>query len=354
MIKPCIDRCAVKELVGWVNLPRSSYYYRPHPGPRGMKPSTHTPRHGYLVPNDQVLVTIKDYLLSEPYCAYGYDMVTDELRLRGFLINKKKTYRLMDENNLLLGKIIQCKGKRQWVKYRRIQATKPLEYLCLDIKYVWVHGDSRWYYLLSIMDVYSRKILVWLFQKSVRKMDVINLFRWLHQCFNLKGVIIRNDNGSQFIANQVRQFLTQLEAQQEFTHVATPEENSYIEAFHSILDRELIQRFEFSGFYDAKQHIENYMEWYNYRRKHRELGKITPQQKWKEGLACSVDKQRGQVDVEGSSRPTDSLKTQTKNQSLVTSLDKPGTDTYLRLSTEQDNMSLLHNFKQNFVQRMGG
>lgn len=354
MIKPRIDKCSVIELVRWVNLPRSSYYYKPHPGPRGMKPSTHTPHHGLLVPNEEVLLSIKDILLSEPYSAYGYDMVTDELRLKGFLINKKKTYRLMDENNLLLGKIIQCKGKRQWVKYRKIQATKPLEYLCLDIKYVWVHGDGRWYYLLSIMDVYSRKILVWLFQKSVRKMDVINLFGWLHQCFNLKGVIIRNDNGSQFIANQVRQFLIHLEAQQEFTHVATPEENSYIEAFHSILDRELIQRFEFSGFYDAKQHIEKYMDWYNNRRRHRELGKITPQQKWKEGLACSGDKQRDEVDVEGLSRPTDSLINQTKNQSLVTSLDKPGTDTYLRLSPEQDNKGLLHNLKLNFVQRIGG
>lgn len=175
MIKPRIDTWPVKELVQWVNLPRSSYYYRPHPGPRGMKPSTHTLFHGSLVSNEQVVCAIKDYLLSEPYSAYGYDMVTDELRLKGFLINKKKTYRLMDENNLLLGKVIRCKGKRQWVKYRRIQATKPLEYLCLDIKYVWVHGDGRWYYLLSIMDVYSRKILVWLFQKSVRKMDVIKI-----------------------------------------------------------------------------------------------------------------------------------------------------------------------------------
>ena len=55
-----------------------------------------------------------------------------------------------------------------------------MEYLCLDIKYVWVHGEGRWYYLLSIMDVFSRKILHWIFQKSVRQMDVINMFGWLH------------------------------------------------------------------------------------------------------------------------------------------------------------------------------
>lgn len=353
-MKPYINQCSVSDLVRWVNLPRRSYYYRPHPGPRGMKPSTHTLYQGMLVPNEQVIDSIKSYLTLEPYCAYGYDMINDELRLMGYWINKKKTYRLMDENNLLMGKVIRCKGQRQWVKFRRIQATKPMEYLCLDIKYVWVAGDKRWYYLLSIMDVFSRKILVWLFQRSVRKMDVINLFRYLHHCFDLKGVIIRNDNGSQFIANQVRQFLSQLEARQEFTHVATPEENAYIEAFHSILDRELIQRFEFSGFYDAKQHIANFMEWYNNRRKHKEIGRITPQQKWSEGLACSSDKQSGQVAVEGLSRPTDSLKKQKQNQSLVTSLDNPGTDTYFCLTDEQDNHDLLHFSKSDFVQRIGG
>jgi transposase InsO family protein len=185
----------------------------------------------------------------------------------------------MDENRLLMGKVIRSKGKRKWVTYRRIKAARPMEYLCLDIKYVWVHGEGRWYYLLSIIDVFSRKILVYLFQKSIRKMDVVNLFRMLHLRFNLKGVIIRNDNGSQFIANVVREFLLQLEAQQEFTHVATPEENAYIEAFHSILDRELIQRFELSSYYDARN-VEQYVDWYNDRRRHKEIGRITPNQKW--------------------------------------------------------------------------
>lgn len=354
MIKPLIYTCSITELVGWVDLPRSSYYYKPHPGPRGMKPSTHTLLHGTLVPNEEVVQAVRGYLFSEPYSAYGYKNITDELRLMGFWINKKKTYRLMDENKLLLGKVIECKGKRQWVKYRKIQATKPMEYLCLDIKYVWVQGDGRWYYLLSIMDVYSRKILVWLFQKSIRKVDVINLFRWLHHCYNLKGVIIRNDNGSQFIANQVREFLRQLEAQQEFTHVATPEENSYIEAFHSIMERELIKRFQFSGYYDAKRHVEGYMEWYNFRRRHQEIGNITPQKKWQEGMSRSGDKQSGLVDAKGLSRPTDSTENQTQNQSLAASLEKPVAVTYLRLYPEQDKQILLHNLKENFVQRIGG
>jgi transposase InsO family protein len=219
------------------------------------------------------------------YCVYGYRKMTEELRDMEYLINHKKVYRLMKENHLLCGKRIQVQGKRKWVKHRRIQANRPMEYLCLDIKYVWVKGESRWYYQLAIMDVYSRRILHWIFQRSVRQNDVIALMRWLDLRFGLKGVIIRNDNGSQFIAHKVREVLQSLEANQEFTHVATPEENAYIEAFHSIQQSELIERHCFSSYYDAKQHIEKYMDWYNFRRKHGGIGFITPMQKWIKGLS---------------------------------------------------------------------
>jgi putative transposase len=353
MVKRFTNRAPVRLVANWLALPASTYYYKAHPGPRGKTASTHTLCNGELVSNDHVIDEIKR-LISGPYNAYGYHSVTDDLRVLGYLINHKKTYRLMDLHRLLLGKVIRTSGKRNWVQYRKILATKPLEYLCLDIKYVWVHGENRWYYLLSIMDVFSRKILHWIFQKSVRKVDVINMFRWLHLVYDLKGVIIRNDNGSQFLANQVRAFLVQLEAQQEFTHVATPEENAYIEAFHSILQRELIERFEFSSFYEANQHIEKYMQWYNYERKHRKLGRITPHQKWKQGFSCSTDKQSDQVDVEGVSRPNDSIKNQTQNHSLATSLDSPGTDTYFCLTAEQETSDLLHNQNSDSVQLIGG
>lgn len=346
-------RFPVKLTARWIHLSRRSFYYKAHPGPRGKGASTQTLHQGVLVPNETVLGFIRDFFLKEEYCGYGYDMINDELRKSGFVINKKKTYRLMDENHLLMGKVIRSKGKRKWVAYRRIQAVKPMEYLCLDIKYVWVHGEGRWYYLLSIIDVFSRKILIHLFQPSIRKTDVIRLFRILDLRFNLKGVIIRNDNGSQFIANKVREVLTRMEARQEFTHVATPEENAYIEAFHSILDRELIQRVEFTSFYDAKQHIEKYMQWYNERRRHKEIGRMTPNQKWAQGQWWSTDKQRVIGATPTLSRPADAFNNQTMNQPLCISLDKGGVDPYLSLSDDQHG-KILQNHFENSVQKIGG
>ena len=188
----------------------------------------------------------------------------------------------MDENNLLLVKIIRPTGKREFVKFKRIEATKPLEYLCWDIKYVWVQGERRNYYLLSVIDVFSRKILAWLFQSSIRQIDLINLLRRVNLRHELKGVILRNDNGSQFIAHSVRNFLKSSEVKQEFTHVATPEENAYIEAFHSILEHDVIERNEFDSYYEAKEMLQRYFFHYNFCRLHRSIGFMTPQQKWEQ------------------------------------------------------------------------
>jgi putative transposase len=271
------------QLCQWLDLPRSVSYYQPQIGKPGVKPSQMTVRRdGTWVSNEEVVTRIRQ-LLDTEFNGFGYEYMTHELK-KQYLINKKKVYRLMREHNLLLGKIIRPTGKREFVQFRRIEATKPLEYLCWDIKYIWVHGERRNYYLLTVIDVYSRKIVDWLFQGSVRQIDLINLLRRVNSTHELKGVIIRNDNGSQFIAHSVRNFLKAAEAKQEFTHVATPQENSYIEAFHSILEREVIERHEFGSYYDAKETLHRFFAHYNCKRLHRSIGFITPQQKWEEAM----------------------------------------------------------------------
>ncbi|HWA33964.1 MAG TPA: hypothetical protein VG737_07540 [Cyclobacteriaceae bacterium] len=55
--------------------------------------------------------------------------------------------------------MISSKGKRKWMTYRRIHTVMPMVYLSPDIKYLG-QGEGRSYYLLSIMDVFSRRILI--------------------------------------------------------------------------------------------------------------------------------------------------------------------------------------------------
>lgn len=351
MIASYRGKISVDILCQWAEVAKSSLYYHPHPGTKGIQPSTHTIIGNCgLVDNSLVIDQVRA-ILSMDYCVYGYRKITKELQDMEYLINHKKVYRLMKSANLLCGKRIKVQGKRKWVKHRRIKAKRPMEYLCLDIKYVWVHGESRWYYQLAIMDVFSRRILCWIFQRSVRQTDVIALMRWLDLRFSLKGVIIRNDNGSQFIAHKVREVLQSLEARQEFTHVATPEENAYIEAFHSIQQTELIDRHSFSSYYDAKQHIEKYMHWYNCKRKHGAIGFITPMEKWTQGLSWSTVRPPLAPGTTGLSRPDCEGMCAA---SALYSLDKAGEPAYLCLTGDQENNDLVANHFENSVQFIRG
>lgn len=337
------------ELFKWVDFPRSSYYYKPSNNPKGIAPSTSTTRRdGTTVSNAAVVEEIKKVLSGEFVC-YGYQNVTAELKAMDYIINHKKVYRLMDESKLLLGKVISTHGKRDFVKFRKITATRPMEYLCLDIKYVWVRGEKRNYYLLSVMDVYTRRIVGYIYQSSIRKIDVIKLLGRLHLLYGLKGVFVRNDNGSQFIANMVRQYLRSLEAHQEFTHIATPEENSYIEAFHSILEREVIQRFDFESYYESKQTLSAYMDFYNNKRLHGSLKRRTPMQVWNEYYqSLSTDKQLSAEVSEDMSRVSESADTRL---ALDRSEDTASFD--YRLMNENNNEKVLSSFDKS-VQLIGG
>lgn len=294
MVQQYQDRVSVKHLCQWMELPRSSFHYRPLMGKPGAKPSTLTKlQDGTIVLNETVITAIEG-ILGQEFVCYGYQKVTVELKEQSYMINAKKVYRLMDENKLLLGKVIRTSGKRLFVQHRKIVATYPMECLCLDIKYVWVYGEQRWYYLLSVIDVYSRKIIAHVLQRSIKQLDVINLFRKINAQYPIKGVTIRNDNGAQFIANSVKQYLQSAEAKQEFTHIATPEENSYIEAYHSILQRELIDRNEFSSYYEAKLMIDGYVDFYNNRRLHGLLKMRRPQKVWETWYANNTGSTNGE------------------------------------------------------------
>ncbi|MDQ3842747.1 MAG: integrase core domain-containing protein [Bacteroidota bacterium] len=100
------------------------------------------------------------------------------------------------------------------------------------------------------------------------------------QQHSTKGITLRNDNGSQFIAHAVREYLQEQHITQEFTHVATPEENCFIEGYHSILDKQLLQTTEFTDIEEAIAVFSRWCIFYNERRGHGSLGQNSPKQIW--------------------------------------------------------------------------
>ena len=286
-------RASKRQLCQWLNLPRSSGYYKPRGGKRGVRPSTHTlTRKGEVVPNEQVINTLISEVFSQEFNLYGYQLCTEELRAMGFIINPKKTYRLMRENALLLEQVKRNSSARQWVKWRKIEDAHPLEYLCMDIKYVYIHGAQPNAYLLAIIDVATRYVVGWSLLYSIKHTDVILCLHGVMQGFRAKHVMLRTDNGSQFIAQGLRSFCLQNGITHEFTHVATPQENSYVESLFSLLEKEVIRRFELESLYHARDVLERYFNWHNHKKRRHALGRTSPADYWHTAFPCHPVKQR--------------------------------------------------------------
>lgn len=225
------------------------------------------------------IVVVQDIerTLTQEFCCYGYRNMTGELKEKGWIINHKKVYRLMKEYRLLYGNRIRPEPfKRNFIRFRSLQPDCPLQYLSMDIKYVHVHGTGRNALLLTVMDIYSRKVLIHMMRHSIKKGDVLVMLSLMLLEYKAEAMTLRNDNGSQFIANAVRQYLKDKGIYQEFSHVATPEDNAYIEALHSNIQREVIDRFEFDSIYHAQLVIDRYYKWYNEKRRHGSLNGKTP------------------------------------------------------------------------------
>lgn len=265
-------------------MSRSVFYYRQGKQKRGRRLSESTElTDGTVISNTSVAIAIRFVLSEEFMISVGYINITKDLQSYGFIINKKKVYRIMKEYNLLIGSKIRAKGeKRQLVTWRVQRAEKPMEQLCMDIKYVYIHGARRNALLLTILDVFTRKNLGQLLWWNMRKENVIWLLHKVLCQHETKEITIRTDNGSQFIAGLVREYLKSVEVDQEFTHVATPEENCYIEAYHSILEKQLLIYQEFTSISEAKEVFDRWRTFYNKRKRHGSLGRKTPQQVWDE------------------------------------------------------------------------
>lgn len=88
--------------------------------------------------------------------------------------------------------------------------------------------------------------------------DVILCLHGVMQGYRASRIMLRNDNGSQFIAQGLREFCMKNGITQEFTHVATPEENAYVESLFSLVEKEVIRRYEFDSLYHARDVLHRY------------------------------------------------------------------------------------------------
>ena len=253
---------------------RSGYYYKPNGRIPGRRPTSYTLKEdGAMVKNTDVIASIKE-IISPDFIDYGYEKVTAELHKKGYIINRKKVYRLMKEGHLLNPKQVTPRQLKNYVRFSQPYPSQPFEMLEIDIKYIYIRGDRRNAYLITILDVFTRKALVWDLSYSMKSDQVTRLIdrlimEYLQPADLLhKKVMItlRSDNGSQFVAKRVREHLKENQIFQEFIKPATPQQNGYIESFHSTVEKLVCRKFEFESLNHAREVFQQFYDTYNKKR----------------------------------------------------------------------------------------
>jgi transposase InsO family protein len=274
-----------------VDFPKSSYYYTPLGTKAGKKVSQFVYNSNYQsVHLDTVLAEIKK-LLSGDFVDYGYYKTYRYLKEElGLKIGSYRTYNLMKTNRLLKFQRGQKKRTtRNWVKELVPNVQSEFSFLEFDIKYVYIQGAKTNAQVLTIIDVFSRWQLGQYIANSIKSEDVINLFEEIFQKYPMpKQFVVRNDNGSQFEALIVQEYLRRKGVTQEFTKPATPEQNAHIESYHSIMESAVCQRIDFENIDDFKEVMVKWKKFYNFERIHGGLNYRSPK-KFLESIGVKID-----------------------------------------------------------------
>ncbi|NIK75925.1 putative transposase [Paenibacillus castaneae] len=269
-------------------VPRSSYYYRmKHSEPQ--KPigkGRPIPGFSYDINGKKVADTrIKSYLrqlIAGPNEAFGYRKLTVLLRRKyGLVINKKKVYRLCKALCILAPQRERTNKVPRRVANNRV-VTGPNQLWQMDIKYGYIAGKRRHFYLASIIDVFDRAIVAYYKGKACNTQAVLHTLQkaLLKRNVNVQdhALVIRTDNGPQFINKAFYAFCEQAGIEHERTPNRTPNKNAYIESFHSILERECYQRNCFETYEEAFTEVDRFLKYYNNHRIHGSLKDWPPRE----------------------------------------------------------------------------
>jgi putative transposase len=254
------------------------------------------PGYAYTIDGKKVCdMQIKEWIIAliDGDCfAYGYYKLTVELqRSHKLIINKKKVYRLCKELDILRPqREIKTKYPRKLARNRVV--TAPNQLWETDLKYGYIMGEDRFFYVLSIIDVYDREIIDYHIGLHCEGQDAAaTLVRALirRKMFESdEKPVIRSDNGPQFISHRFSDKCIEIIMEHERIPCKTPNMNAHIESFHRIMEDECMSRFEFENYKEAYQAVLEFMERYNKRRIHRSIFNMSPSEFHKASLDGTV------------------------------------------------------------------
>jgi transposase InsO family protein len=235
-----------------------------------------TQRHEPRMKDDEPLLVARIVALAGEYGRYGYRRITAMLHEEGWRVNHKRVERIWRQEGLRVP-AKQPKRGRLWLNDGscvRRRAEYPNHVWSYDFIQDRTH-DGRVIKMLTMVDEYTRECLAIDVARKLNSQDV--LYR-LGELFVHRGIpeYIRSDNGPEFTAKAVREWLSRVSVQTLFIEPGSPWENGYVESFNGKLRGELLDREIFYTLIEAQVLIEQWRRDYNWKRPHSALGYRPP------------------------------------------------------------------------------
>ncbi|WP_253259548.1 IS3 family transposase [Subtercola boreus] len=229
---------------------------------------------------------------KDNYGVYGVRKVHAQLRRDGKTVARCTVERLMRREGLR--GVRRSKGPRTTIPgplvdrpgdlvERRFTAPAPDCLWVADITYI--RTFSGWVYAAFVTDVFSRRVVGWQLSTSLHTdlaLDALEMGIWTRQRAgrDLSQLIHHSDRGVQYRAIRYTERLADAEAVASVGSKGDSYDNAMAEAFNSLFKAELIRnRGPWKGIDDLEIAVAEYIDWFNHRRLHGELGHIPPNEK---------------------------------------------------------------------------
>ncbi len=225
---------------------------------------------------DDAALTADIVALATEYGRYGYRRIAAMLEIAGWAVNVKRVERIWRQEGLKVP-ARQPKRGRLWLNDGSCIRLRP-EYPNHVWSYDFVEDrthNGRKFRMLNVIDEFTRECIAIRIDRKLRSTDVIDV---LSDLFILRGVPghVRSDNGPEFVAKAVREWIVAVGAKTAFIEPGSPWENGYCESFNPKLRDELLNGELFYSLAEARIVIEGWRQHYNTRRPHSSLGYRPP------------------------------------------------------------------------------
>lgn len=209
--------------------------------------------------------------LAKQYGRYGYRKITALLRIEGWPVNHKKVDRLWREEGLQVPKRHK-KRKRLYDHEHSIIRLRPLY-----PNHIWSVDfmqdrllQSKAYKMLTVIDEYTRQCLTVKAQFKMSSQEVLETLSDL-LIQHGKPDYVCSDNGSEFKAQTLQQWLRKVDVEPIYIYPGSPWENGYNERFNGTLREEVLNTEVFYSLQEARCVINQWVRQYNQIRPHQSL-----------------------------------------------------------------------------------